>query len=341
MPVRAMKRVVRRALGIAAPISWRRLHGPQLVVLTYHRVLPDGHPDRAIEQPGMYVRPETLEMHVDTLRRTFEFVHLDHWLEDRAGGRALPRLACAVTFDDGWRDNHEFAWPVLRERRIPFTVFVVTRFIGGSYEFWPNRLARQLGRTDRPLPAETWPEPLRATLEASQVLVSSSGRRLGSDSIDRAIVACKRFSDAEMQAWLDRMPPVPSGNRRDLLDLSELQAMAASGLARFGSHTRRHTRLAAGIDRVTIEDEVGGSADDLESLLGRRPTLFCYPNGDHSPDALEAVRRHYRGAASTGDGWNGRVLDAHLIRRVGVHEDIASTPTEFMAVLERARWRSV
>jgi peptidoglycan/xylan/chitin deacetylase (PgdA/CDA1 family) len=341
MPFRAAKRVARRAIGTAAPWAWRRVPGPQLVVLTYHRVLPDGHPDRATEQPGMYVRPETLAMHLDTLRRHFEFVHLEDWLADREAGRPLPRLACAITFDDGWRDNYLHGWSVLESRGVPFTVFLVTQYLGGQYSFWPNRLARQLGRTDQRVGPEAWPGPLRATLEAAGAFERPQGRQPGPEVINRAVMACKRFTDAQVHCWLDLLPPLQSVGRRDLLDLAELQAMAAGGLARFGSHTRRHTRLAAGIDRVVIEDEVGGSADDLELLIGRRPLLFCYPNGDHSLEALQSVRRRYLGAASTVPGWNEGALDAHLIRRVGVHEDIASTPTEFMAILERARWRSV
>jgi peptidoglycan/xylan/chitin deacetylase (PgdA/CDA1 family) len=339
MPFRAAKRVARRAIGTAAPWAWRRVPGPQLVVLTYHRVLPDGHLDRATEQPGMYVRPETLAMHLDTLRRHFEFVHLEDWLADRRAGRRLPRRACAITFDDGWRDNYQHGWPVLLEAQAPFTIFLVTRYLGGQYTFWPNRLARQLARADRPLQPGVWPEPLRATLEVAGVFSGWGGRYPGPEVIDRAIVACKRHTDAEMQGWLDRMPPLPASPGRDLLDLGELREMAASGLARYGSHTRRHTRLGQGIDRVSLEDEVAGSAQDLESMLGSRPRLFCYPNGDCGLESLESVRRHYLGAASTVTGWNGLDVDPYRIRRVGVHEDVASTPAEFMAVVERGRRR--
>ena len=338
MPARALKRTARRLVGGVVPWALRRVRGPSLVVLTYHRVLPDGHPDREHEQPGMYVRPETLEMHLEALRQHFELVHLDDWLEARAGGQALPRLACALTFDDGWRDNHEHAFPVLRQAAAPATIFLVSSMVGGAYSFWPNRLARQLTRSDRPLRLEEWPAPLRDCLGAAGLAQGARTSPFDPIIVDRAIVACKGFSDAEMHAYLDQLPSLPQATTaRDLLDAAEIRDMAASGLVRFGSHTRRHTRLRAGIRREMLRDEVAGSADDIEHLTGSRPTLFCYPNGDFTPEALELVRDHYRGAAATIHGWNQSDLDPLLIRRVGMHEDVSARPEEFLARLWMAR----
>jgi peptidoglycan/xylan/chitin deacetylase (PgdA/CDA1 family) len=334
-----LKLAVRRVIGRSAPGTWRRLSGPALLVLTYHRVLPDGHADRAQEQPGMYVRPETLDMHLRTLREHFEVVHLDDWLELRAAGRPMPRLACAITFDDGWRDNYQHAFPVLMKNSVPGTIFLVSALVGGAYSFWPNRLARQLARTDKTLATADWPEPLRGVLAASGVLQEPQAARPGPDGIDRAIMACKSFTDAEMNEYLDRLPPLDGAATRDLLDADEVRAMAKSGLVRFGSHTRRHTRLHAGLSPEALADEIQGSAQEIERLVGRRPTLFCYPNGDHTPEAVSEVRKHYRGAASTSHGWNDTGLDTMYIRRVGMHEDVSGTRDEFLARIEQARWR--
>ncbi len=61
-------------------------------MLTYHRVLPESHPDRAHEQAGMYVRPETLAMHLETVKEHFELVHLDDWLTAKDAGPAAAPL---------------------------------------------------------------------------------------------------------------------------------------------------------------------------------------------------------------------------------------------------------
>jgi len=338
MAVRALKRAARRMLGRVAPVAWRRLRGPSLVVLTYHRVLPDNHADRAHEQPGMYVRPETLGMHLATLREHFDLVHLDDWLDARIAGRPLPRLACAITFDDGWRDNHEYAFPLLSQAAVPATIFLVSGLVGGRYSFWPNRLARQLARTDSSLQPQTWPEPLRHCLEAAGLFRGRDSGPPGPEAIDRAIVACKALSDAQMHDLLDQLPPhAGSSATRDLLSAEEVRQMATTGLIRFGSHTRRHTRLRAGTSPADMRDEIVGSAEEIEQLVGVRPRLFCYPNGDFTPEALRLVREHYRGAAASKCGWNSVELDPALIRRVGMHEDVSGGRDEFLARLDLAR----
>ena len=83
---RPINRFLRRTLGLTAPLVWRRRPSPSLVILTYHRILPAGHPARLLEQPGMYVSPETLAMHLQVLKEHFTLVDLGTWLSRRAAG---------------------------------------------------------------------------------------------------------------------------------------------------------------------------------------------------------------------------------------------------------------
>jgi len=132
--VSALKAIAKRAVVCAvartAPLTWRWRRPGSLVVLMYHRVLPKDSPARRTEQPGMYVSPETLDLHLGELKRHFELVHLDDWLRRAEARSTLPRLACAITFDDGWRDNYDFALPVLARHGAPATIFLVSSYIG-------------------------------------------------------------------------------------------------------------------------------------------------------------------------------------------------------------------
>ncbi|MCD0483742.1 polysaccharide deacetylase family protein [Streptacidiphilus sp. ASG 303] len=62
---------------------------------------------------------------------------------DRAG-------TVVLTFDDGFADVHRNAWPVLRERGLPFTVYLASGHVGGEMR-WEGSTAKAAGA-----PALTW-----------------------------------------------------------------------------------------------------------------------------------------------------------------------------------------
>lgn len=325
---RQLKGLVAGVLAPLAPVAWRlRVRAPRLLVLMYHRVLPAAHPDRAIEQPGMYVSPETLDMHLAVLKRHFQLVHLDDWLSDAGAGRPLPSQACVLTFDDGWRDNFEHAFPVLRKHVAPATIFLVSTMTGTAQVFWPNRLGRLLTR----VPAgERLPGALGELLAP---LTTRAAAPLQLAQIDQAIVLAKQLDEPSLTAALDEGEGrwgAPS-DARAVLDEAEIAAMAQSGLVRFGSHTRTHFRLRGTVAPEILEREIGLSGEEIGRGAGRPASLFCYPNGDLTTAAVDVVRRHYIGAVTTRKGWYVAGGDRYLIPRIGVHEDISSRPATFLA----------
>jgi peptidoglycan/xylan/chitin deacetylase (PgdA/CDA1 family) len=330
------KSMLRGAAGIAGPHRWRR--GPCLLVLTYHRVLPEGHPDRESEQPGMLVSPELLGMHFEVLREYFRPVHLDEWLRAAREGRPPPGRSLAITFDDGWRDNYDHAFPVIKAAQMPVTLFVVTDMVGSRYQFWPNRLARMLKRWT-PEYNRLLDEDTSRHLRTLGFPVALSRSEATPQLIDTVISRCKVSDDAAMHALLDKLEAVMPLNgedhggtaERDLLDWQEIKKMTDSGLVRIGSHTRRHTRLREDIGPDVLEDEVAGSRRVLEEKLGQPAALFCYPNGDYSLEAYDAVRGSYEGAVSTQRGWHTPGEDAYLVRRISMHEDVSHNRPALLA----------
>jgi peptidoglycan/xylan/chitin deacetylase (PgdA/CDA1 family) len=326
---RMAKRVVNEAMANIAPMVWRWNRTPRLLVLMYHRVLPIGHPEREIEQPGMYVSPETLRMHLDTLRHlNFDLVHLDDWLDSAKQGCVLPRRACALTFDDGWRDNHQYAYPALKHAGAPATIYLVSDLVGEHYSFWPNGLARALSSQGQ-LARERIPPWLAEMVQAS----GGWPKKWSGAQIDSLIAACKGRTDAEMHAVVAELQvrDSPARKERDLMNWNEILEMQASGSVRFGSHTRRHTRLASVTSELVIRDEVVNSRDLLQEKLGRAPRTFCYPNGDVSPLAAGIVRSAYAAAVTTTPGWYVSSADPFLIPRIGMHEDASNTSSAFTA----------
>jgi peptidoglycan/xylan/chitin deacetylase (PgdA/CDA1 family) len=279
----------------------------------------------------MYVSPETFDLHLRELKRRFELVHLDEWLQRAKQGAILPRLACAITFDDGWRDNYEFALPALIKHGAPATIFLVSSYVGTRYLFWPNRLMALLRQSFSEPGSVSFPEPLRRLAEPVLAQAMSRGELTAADT-DAVVQGAKRWMEEEIRSLVETAA-ASCGESRDgteILDRGQVMKMAATGLVRFGSHTATHFRLGGRVSAEALEREIVGSQRALYELCGQAINLFCYPNGDTSPEAIDLVRRHYLGAVTTRRGWHGASDDPYLIRRIGVHEGVSSAREPFL-----------
>ena len=80
----------------------------------------------------------SLNVSVETFERQMEFLKIHHYrvmpLEDLIGhiqsGKPAPWNAVVIAFDDGNLDNFTKAFPILRKRNFPATIFMITRNVG-------------------------------------------------------------------------------------------------------------------------------------------------------------------------------------------------------------------
>lgn len=336
--MKGSKHILRRGAehfaALLGPHRWRK--GSQLLILMYHRILPPSDIRYQDEQPGMLVQPDTFRSHLQWVKNYFEPVLLRDWLLAVAEGENVPQRACAITFDDGWRDNYEFAFPLLRSEGVPATIFMVSDYIGTTRLFWPERLARVL-RLASARNESIWDSTGFRWLQTLSLPIKPGPLAVDMDYIDAVIVAAKLYNDAELHDRIDDMYRCVGESESDLIaqvvNWSEAGEMVRSGLIDVGSHTRHHTRLTTETSFATLEDEIIGSKQRLQDGLSVEPVTFCYPNGDVCSKAKHLVRSHYRGACTTARGWNHRQGDPYQLRRISIHEDIAKDQTAFYASL--------
>jgi peptidoglycan/xylan/chitin deacetylase (PgdA/CDA1 family) len=109
------------ALGLYRRVAMRG----RAVILMYHRVLEDdGIPPDL--HPGMFVTRRTFEKHLRLLRTSHTLVTIDQIGEWLKGQATFERPPCALTFDDGWLDNYETAFPLLKAYGATATIFLIT-----------------------------------------------------------------------------------------------------------------------------------------------------------------------------------------------------------------------
>lgn len=259
-------------------------------ILVLHHVRParsDGfQPNRLLE-----ITPTFLEAVIARLKaKDVDFVTLDE-VRRRLQEQDFRRRFVTFTFDDGYRDNKEWAYPILKRHGIPFAIYVPTSF--------PDRLG------------ELWWAALEAVVARNaSIALTMNGRDCRIESGTRG----EKFAAFELlYRWLRGMPSdhdmldavrdlttrygVDVGAICDELCMSweELSEIAADPLVTIGAHTVNHVMLAKACDTVARSELRMGRAV-LEAALGRTPHHLAYPYGD----ATAAGPREFAIAAELG-----------------------------------------
>lgn len=124
-------------------LLWLRLRN-RAIVLMYHRVVSKKNLDKIFSHPGIVVETETFEKHLRFLCRYFRVVSLDEFKERMITGQPFQDRICLITFDDGWQDNFNEAFPVLERYGLPAVIFLPVGFIGTRKRFWQESLTHSL-----------------------------------------------------------------------------------------------------------------------------------------------------------------------------------------------------
>jgi peptidoglycan/xylan/chitin deacetylase (PgdA/CDA1 family) len=259
---------------------WRN----RLTVLAYHRITDPHAPGFDTFKPNVSATPAEFAAQMDFVREHFNVVSSDDLIDWLDGKRSLPPYPALITFDDGYRDNYDHAWPILRERGLPATLFLTTGFIGTTKPFYWDLIAYcfyHTRKTEAELPPLGY---LRWNDEASRDRV-----------MKHWLGTLKRLSDAEKQAAVEQLPQRLDVTVKEdtfaglLLSWDQVREMAVDGFT-MGSHTESHPILT----RIPIEQaraELEVSKARIEAEIGRTVRAFAYTNGMRSDFnvALQAI----------------------------------------------------
>jgi peptidoglycan/xylan/chitin deacetylase (PgdA/CDA1 family) len=274
------KRLVLRGLAPAL----EPLYGGIGSIPVFHRVVPP----RAGERVGFARDAESsvaeLEATVALLSaRGYAFLSLDELCAElgKPRARGAPRLV-ALTFDDGYRDNHDVVYPLLSARGIPFAIYVATSFPDRAHTPWWCLLEEHL-------------------LGSERLTIEHRGRLLewrldGPEARRAAFAGAEAVFDAlpprEIRALCEQIFGVERVERAiDSLFLTwdMIHAMDESGLVTIGAHSIDHVALS----RLPIDEaraQIIGSKRRLEAELGREVRHFAYPFGATGTRERDLVR---------------------------------------------------
>lgn len=306
------QKAVTRAFSVLKGTGLGRMLAPFTqgcgAVFMMHHVRP-ARPDPFQPNRHLEISPEFLRSAIERIRANgYEIISMDEAVDLLKSGYGHRRYA-VLTFDDGYKDNLEIAYPILKELDAPFTVFVTSGLVDRTSELWWVALEQIIAENDEVVFSQACGEggiPCRTTAEKNACFekivdhltleVGETDQRL----IIRALAERYGIDLPELAASM-------------VLTWDEVRTLAADPLVTIGAHTHDHFAMAR-LEAQDARDDVLKGLLRLEEEIGRRPKHFAYPYGK----AYAVGQR-----------------DADIVREIGFASSVTTLPGVLQSVNAR------
>ncbi len=298
-----------RATGLLW-LAKRRIAKRGVIVLTLHRILDDDEFFHSSSLPATIVRKKTFERLVPWAVRNFEILDLQRGVPRWHVKPARPRIA--VTFDDGWLDNYEFAEPIATRNRCPITIFVCPGISGNRLPFWPERVSYLVGQVSDSAIQRIFPDLPAGRRPRLIELVIDRMKQMSPEERDRLMQQLE--TDTPHRQLTETLEPLNCAMSWD--QIREISQRAV----RIGSHTFSHQILTS-IPGATVSDELTKSRRAIEANLQLSCTMLAYPNGNHDSGIRKAAHEagYTLAFANTRGCWTSDT-DVFRVPRINIWE---------------------
>jgi peptidoglycan/xylan/chitin deacetylase (PgdA/CDA1 family) len=285
----------------------------QVTIMTYHAVIRS--PLDVYD--WCFLDEFSFRRQAQYVKRHFDVIPLSEAVV-RMRTRRICQPTVVITFDDGFQNNYDVAFPILYELRLPATIFLITGLVNTSDTPWFCRLHRAVT------------ESSRAWLEWGDFVLDLAGPEAKAKTLAVVWGKLKEFPHPRLLIELQRLilelgddpgRPVEVGSPFRMLSREAITKMAGSGLIEFGAHTHSHAILSL-LGPEERHNEIERSVAATEEMTSRPCELFAYPNGsiqDYDVNiirTLEACGVHT--AVTTIESPNDSRTPAMELRRYGI-----------------------
>lgn len=254
----------------------------QNIIINYHSVR-DPEPNSGI----FSCDSDEFERHIVFLTKHFRITSVQETYEKRDGDERL----CAITFDDGQKDQYKNAVPILKKYGVTATFFPITSTFEGKL---PPAHALQSIRAHAPVldlvvlferffPGRRVPREKRIY-----------DRWLNDDILTANMKGTIGMLPVEEQdaffAYLFQLFGIDEKTRAEELFMNrgDIRDLHAQGFS-IGNHTHRHYLLDS-VSGDALRADLEASQRILGELCGERPIVFSYPHGRYTDTAIDVLQ---------------------------------------------------
>ena len=305
-----VRRIVREWAEAAYKTCFNR---PVGYIYMFHMVCPKADMLAPIDE--LRVSPEYFEAFLREQQERLEFISIkevpERMQQQRKGGKPFG----VITFDDGYVDNYNYAYSILKKLGIPFAIYVSVNLVNDHTPIWnyPLIIERIVKKNDelniggRKYVCQTQEQKSETFLKLKGLLFSLPYAHLQED-----------FKHLFAEYLSDDVFP------RNTLTWEQIAELSKDPLCTIGSHTMTHCRLTI-TDIASLQYELGESKSLLEQHVCKPVEHLSYPYGwktDVSAEAIAFAQQiGYKTALlSFGGPIRQEDKDLHQLKRIMIHE---------------------
>lgn len=285
----------------------------QLAIIMYHAV---SRTLLEVNDP-CFLDYDLFHKQITYLKRNFEILPLSSAIE-KCKNKRIKYPTVAITFDDGFQNNYDVAFPILREAGVPATIFLVTSVVDTEDTIWFCRLNWALANTRK------------LSLDWANCQFNLKGVRQKAMAAVTLQALLKMHSHSRLMTELRQIiidlgvnpdNPFHAGSPYRMLNCQAVKEMIDSGLIEFGAHTNSHAILSL-LSSQERYDQIKCSVESVQKLTRRPCELFAYPNGriqDYNDETIAILRKcGIRAAVTTIEGPNDSKTPDMELRRYNI-----------------------
>lgn len=228
-----------------------KLTGGRGAILNYHRVLPSNKVDNSLV--NIAVSTDNFIYQLNYLTKNFDVISLDDLLLHLKG--KSNEFKIAITFDDGYSDNLDYAYPILEKFKAPATIYIITKFINNQFLPWWVKLDHFITNNKKIV------DNKKKIFEfyKNKILLSD---QLTVDKIILSIIGINNKLEYN----------------KIFLNQKEIQYLGKQKLITIGSHSHSHYNFSQLTQAQTLS-EFKTSKFILEKIINKKILHFSYPYG--------------------------------------------------------------
>ncbi len=255
----------------------------RLTVLGYHRIIDWHAPDFRDYEPVVSASPELFEREMAYVGENFNVIDLDALQAYLFENKSLPERPMLITFDDGYLDNYQNAFPVLKKYGFPAVIFLVTSRMENPTRLWWDECGycfRFTEKTSAMLP-----------LIGEQELSTPEERKRAREQLMRQLKLIPEEAKQEAMQQMREALDIESDSECLFMSWDQVRELVANGVS-CQPHTINHPIMT----RISLEEQKRQLAESrarLRDETGLKADAFAFPNGspaDYSAETLQALR---------------------------------------------------